>query len=127
MMKRFLRVGGLAVLTLATTLPAMAQSLELGPGGLRVVPDDDRRGPPPPPPYDRGPPPNWRDGPPPPPPGRRSLSDREAIRIARTEGLRDVDNVSRRGRTIRVDGGDRQGDDITVIIDARSGDVLDVR
>ncbi len=62
MMRRFLRVGGLAVLTLATTLPAMAQSLEIGPGGLRVVPDEDRR----------GPPPGWRDGgPPPPPPGMR--------------------------------------------------------
>ena len=55
------------------------------------------------------------------------LSDREAIRVARSEGLRDVDSVSRRGRTIRVAVGDRDGDDITVIIDARSGDVLDVR
>ncbi len=131
MVKSVWRTGLLVALTLVTAAPAMAQALQIGPNGLQIVPgDDDRRGPPPPPPPPYGGPPrDWRDGPPPPPPpgARRPIGDREAIRIARGEGLRDVDQVFRRGRTIRVDGFDRDDDDISVIIDARTGDVLDVR
>ncbi len=121
MVKSFLRMSGLAILALASAAPAVAQSLEIGPNGVRVVPD---RGPPPPD-WRDGPPPRWREGPP--PRDRRGISEREAVRIARSEGVREVDDVYRRGPTIRVDGGDRRGRDITVIIDRRSGEVIDVR
>ena len=56
-----------------------------------------------------------------------SASDAEAARIARREGLVDVDGVDRRGPRMIVRGSDRRGDDITVVLDSRSGDVLDVR
>ncbi|WP_182086937.1 PepSY domain-containing protein [Aureimonas sp. ME7] len=116
-----------ACLAVAGAVPAFSQSLEIGPGGLRVLPDDDRRGPPDR--YDRPfPPPRGPyDGPPPrrgPPPG---ISEREAARIARYEGMREIDDVFRQRRVIRVEGADRRGRDMTVIIDARSGDVIDVR
>ena len=55
------------------------------------------------------------------------ISEREAIRIARHVGLRDVDSVTARRRIYRIDGGDRHGDDIRVIIDRYSGEVLAVR
>ncbi len=104
----------LAASLLAAAAPAAAQTLELGPNGLRVLPDD-RRGPNYD--YDRPPP---RRGPP-------GISERQAVRIARSEGMREVDDVFRQRRTIRVEGVDRRGDDLTVIIDARTGDVVDVR
>ncbi len=107
----------LAAGLLAAAAPAAAQTLELGPNGLRVVPDGPRGGPDYD--YDRPPP---RRGPPPP-----AISERQAARIARSEGMREVDDVFRQRRTIRVEGADRRGDDMTVIIDARTGDVIDVR
>ncbi|WP_279482085.1 PepSY domain-containing protein [Aureimonas sp. SK2] len=105
----------LAAGLLAAAAPAAAQTLELGPNGLRVLPDN-RRGPDFD--YDRSPPP--RRGPP-------GISERQAVRIARSEGMREVDDVFRQRRTFRVEGADRRGDDLTVIIDARTGDVIDVR
>lgn len=105
--------------------PASAQQLLIGPNGVTVVeprdnprfergPDrrDDRR--------DRGP--DRRDR-----RDRSELSEREAVRIARREGVRDVDRVSSRRSTYRVEGIDRRGRDIEVTIDRRSGDVLSVR
>jgi len=124
MMKSLVRFGLIAGLAFATAAPSMAQSLEIGPNGVRVRPDDDRRGPPPPPGpgFDR--PDDFRDGP---TPRRREISEREAVRIARSEGMREVDDVYRQRRSIRVEGGDRRGRDMTVIIDSRSGDVIDIR
>lgn len=123
-MKRSVLSLAIAVILLgAPSSTVSAQSLEIGPNGLQVYPDG-RRGPPPD--FDR--PPRRGDYPPPPrrgpPPG---ISEREAVSIARSEGMREIDDVFRQRRTIRVEGGDRRGDDMTVIIDARTGEVLDVR
>ncbi|WP_294644110.1 PepSY domain-containing protein [uncultured Aureimonas sp.] len=104
----------LAATLLAATAPALSQTLEFGPNGLQIVPNE-RRGPDYG--YDRPP---ERRGPP-------SISERQAARIARSEGMREIDDVFRQRRTYRVEGADRQGDDMTVIIDARTGDVIDVR
>lgn len=116
-MRYFARHIAAAFLSLtAIAAPAAAQEFLIGPNGVEVIePRDrgyDRR--------DRGP--DRRDR-----RDRYELSDREAVRIARREGLREVDNVSRRRAVIRVDGIDRRGRDITVIIDRRSGDILNVR
>jgi hypothetical protein len=104
-----LLAGGVfaAALGLAAA-PAFAQGISIGPGGVQVDPGY-RRG------YDdRGPP-------------RSELTRGEAARIARREGLVDVDGVDRRGPRMIVRGSDRRGDDISVVIDSRSGDVIDVR
>lgn len=82
--------------------PVSAQGISVGPGGVRVDPDGRGR----------------RDD---------DLSRGDAVRIARREGLVDVDNVDRRGPRLVVRGSDRRGDDITVVVDSRSGDVIDVR
>ena len=82
--------------------PSSAQDIRIGPGGVQVGPGF--RG-------DRG----------------GDLSRGEAIRIARREGLVDVDDVGRRGPRLIVRGSDRRGDDITVVVDSRSGEVIDVR
>ena len=82
--------------------PATAQGIQIGPGGVRVDPG-----------YRRG--------------GDADLSRGEAVRIARREGLVDVDDVGRRGSRFVVRGSDRRGDEITVVVDGRSGDVVDVR
>ncbi|WP_244640426.1 PepSY domain-containing protein [Aureimonas glaciei] len=90
----------------------MAQNIEIGPNGVRLVQpeteirrdrDRDRR------------------------PDRREISEREAIRIARGEGLRDVDRVRRTDRAYRISGSDRRGRDIQVVVDRRRGDVISVR
>jgi hypothetical protein len=99
-----LLVGATLMAGLAA-VPALSQGISIGPGGVRV--DDGRR-------YDRGPP-------------REDLSRGEAIRIARREGLLDVDDVDRRGSRLIVRGQDRRGDDLTVVVDGITGDVLDVR
>ncbi len=115
-----LRVGLVAGLASLTAAPVLAQGIQIGPGGVRVLPDD--RGPPSV--YDYDGPRRFRDEP---PPRRREITEREAVRIARSQGIREVDDVYSRGRTIRVEGGDRRGRDLTVIIDRRSGDIVDVR
>ncbi|KQP76526.1 hypothetical protein ASF41_01675 [Methylobacterium sp. Leaf111] len=102
-------VGSLVALGLGlSAAPAFAQGISIGPGGVQVDPGY-RRG------YDdRGPP-------------RSELTRGEAARIARREGLVDVDGVDRRGPRLIVRGSDRRGDDISVVLDSRSGEVLDVR
>jgi hypothetical protein len=94
-------VIGAALLAGLAAAPASAQGISIGPGGVRI--DDGRRD------YDR------------------DLSRGDAIRIARREGLIDVDDVDRRGPRLIVRGSDRRGDDITVVVDSRSGEVIDVR
>jgi hypothetical protein len=83
--------------------PAQAQGVEIGPGGVRILPDRD---------YRRGP--RWR------------VSEREAVRIARRYGILDVDRVVRTEREWRVSGVDRRGRFIRVVIDARTGDITRV-
>ncbi|WP_046868441.1 PepSY domain-containing protein [Microvirga massiliensis] len=80
---------------------AQAQSVQIGPGGVRITPDRDHR--------HRG---DWR------------ISEREAVRIARRQGIVDVNRVARAGREWRVSGINRRGHSMRVIIDARSGRVL---
>ena len=121
-MKSILTPALVVLLSVASASTVFAQAVQIGPNGIRVVPDD-------------------RGGPPPPPPPRGGsdrydfdrdtrtdeISDRQAIRIARGEGLREVDAIRRGRRTIRVIGADRRGDDIEVDIDRRNGDVVQVR
>lgn len=109
------KAAGLIALAAATfATPAMSQTLSIGPDGVRVMENrrdevrrDDRRD-------DR------RDE-------RRGVSEREAIRIARGEGLRELDEVRTTRSSYRVSGIDRRGDDIRVDVDRRSGAVLSVR
>ncbi len=54
------------------------------------------------------------------------ISPREARSIARDHGVVDIDAVVRTGNRFRVEGVDRRGRDIDVIIDAQSGDVIRV-
>lgn len=85
----------------ATASPAVAQSFEFGPGGVRVNPEsreyrEDRRG---------------------------SLEREDAIRAARRAGMADVERASRRGGDWLVEGTDRRGRDVRMRVDGRDGDV----
>ena len=110
-------IAPLGLLLAAPVIPgvnvtAQAQSIQIGPGGVRVDPNPDyRRGPP-----DR----DFRRGP------RAGVSEREAVRIARRNGLADVNRVVDAGRQWRVSGIDRRGRSMSVVVDARSGDVVRV-
>ncbi|MGH6926502.1 MAG: PepSY domain-containing protein [Propylenella sp.] len=83
---------------------ANAQSIEFGPGGVRINPPGFEE------PY------RYRD----------RISEREAIRIARRNGVREVEFVDRRRDVFEVEGFDRRDRRIVVVIDRRSGDVLDI-
>lgn len=85
-----------------------AQGIEFGPGGVRI--DPGFRRPPPPPPLDD-----------------EGISEREAMRIARRQGVIDIEVVrpTQRGGW-QVIGVDREGEDIRVII-SRFGEVVSVR
>ncbi len=107
--------GIVAAASVATAAPSFAQGIEIGPNGVRVVPqqelrrDDNRsdraaRS-------DRG----------------QQISERQALRIARGEGVDEVDSVTKTRQAYRIAGIDRRGDDIRVDIDLRSGEVLSVR
>jgi hypothetical protein len=108
MQKKFLAIAVVALIAAAESGPVRAQDVLIGPAGVEVL--EDRRGPPR---RDR------RD--------RYELSEREAIRIARREGLREVDDVERTRRSYRVIGVDRRGRDILVEVDRRNGEVIRVR
>ncbi|RIY00162.1 PepSY domain-containing protein [Aureimonas flava] len=115
MIRKHLTIAVLAAAAIASAAPAMAQGIEIGRDGVRLVDPnsrnsdmrrddmrrDDRRG--------------------------REIGERDAVRIARAEGVREVDDVRRTSRSYRVIGTDRRGDDIQVDIDRRSGDVIGVR
>lgn len=51
---------------------------------------------------------------------------RDAVRAARREGLVEVDDVERRGPRWIVRGSDRRGNDMRVVVDARTGEATDV-
>ena len=113
MRRTLLAIGMLALGAVSVATPTLAQDIRIGPDGVRIMePDRDRRGPPPR--FD-----DRRD--------RRGISQREAVRIARGEGLREVDDVREGRRSYRIFGTDRRGRDIRVEVDRRSGDVLSVR
>lgn len=112
MIRKNLTLALAAVALLGTAAPSLAQGIEIGRDGVRLVDPnqrdqqrdmrrDDRRG--------------------------REIGERDAVRIARAEGVREVDDVTRMRNSYRVMGTDRRGDDIQVDIDRRSGEVLSVR
>lgn len=104
-MYKFSAIAAVVLASLISVAPANAQSIEIGPNGIQVNPDGDR---------------DHR------PMRRHEISERQAARIAYREGMRDVDDVSRRRNVIVVRGADRRGDDMRVVIDRRTGDVLEV-
>ncbi len=95
-------VAATALVLIISATPSFSQSIEIGPGGVRVNPGME------------------------PPPADMGISERQAIRIARDEGVREVDDVARRRNVFVVEGSDRDGDDIKVVIDRRTGEVLSV-
>lgn len=114
MIRRNLTLAVLAVASIATATPSLAQGIEIGRDGVRLVDPnsrdnnrdvrrDDRRAP------------------------AREIGERDAVRIARAEGVREVDDVRRNRGSYRVIGTDRRGDDIQVDVDRRSGEVIAVR
>lgn len=109
MLKKSLIAGLMGLAAVSAATPTFAQSLEIGRGGVRLVdPNDDVRS-------------SNRSA------VRDEITEREAIRIARGEGLRNVDDVNRTRRAYRVVGTDRSGDDIRVDVDRYTGDVISVR
>lgn len=102
-MYKFLAIVAVTMSALVSTVPAHAQSIEIGPNGIQVNPDGDRR------------------------PSRDEISERQAARIARSEGLDEVDSVSRRRNVYIVRGIDRRDNEMRVVIDRRTGEVLEVR
>lgn len=103
---------------------AGAQGVIIDEGGVRVVPPGYDRAPPPPPQRwgdDRGP--GYGAY------GRyddRGIGPRQARRIARSVGLVDTYGVDRRGPVWVVEGADRRGRGLRVVISARSGDIVNV-
>ena len=97
---RVVVINALLALTMILLPPsADAQSLRFGPGGVEIDPGF----------------------------GESEVSRREAIRIARSRGLADVESVSRQGRRWVVEGADRRGRDMEVVIHARTGEILDIQ
>lgn len=104
-MFKILVIIGAATLVTPTVAPqTFAQSIELGPNGLRLREPERER------------------------PDRRvmEIDERQAVRIARSEGLRNVDDVRRTRSRYVVEGTDRRGNDIRVSVDRRTGDVISV-
>ena len=123
MIRKSITFGILALATAAVATPSFAQGIEIGRDGIRLVQpqaerdyrDNDVRR------FDNG-------------EGRRGakafkadISERQAVRIAKGEGLREVDGVRKTRLAYRIDGFDRSGDDIRVDVDRRTGEVLSVR
>ena len=81
---------------------ASAQGIQIGPGGVHIDPGI-RRG------IDR-----------------RTLDTRDAVRIARRYGIAQVERVTRSGNRLRVEGVDRRGRDMQVVLHSRTGEVLGV-
>lgn len=105
MLKKILIVGATALIAITSAPQAFAQSIQIGPDGVRLQEPQPERD------YRR-----FSD-----------ISEREAVRIARSEGLRDVDDVRRTRSRFVVEGIDRRGNDMRVSVDRRTGDVLSVQ
>jgi hypothetical protein len=104
MLKKLVIIGAASLLTLTAVPQGFAQSLEIGPNGVRLREHRDDR-------MDRR---------------MMGIDERQAVRIARHEGLRDVDNVRRMRSRFIVEGMDRRGNDIRVAVDRLTGEVLSV-
>ncbi len=105
-MRKLLIIGATALVALTSSPAAFAQSIVIGPDGVRVGEPYRERAP------------VYRQ--------TTEISEREAVRIARSEGVRSVDDVRRTRSRFVVEGMDRRGNDIRVDIDRRTGDVVDV-
>lgn len=101
---------GLLLTGMVRSHAALGQSIDLGPDGLRVRPPEVV------------------------PEGRAApryeaedeISEEEAVRIARREGMRRVERVREGRRGWVVVGSDRNGDDMRVMI-GRDGEIIDVQ
>lgn len=109
MLRKTLAAGLLAAAALAGAAPASAQNIQIGPDGIRLVPQEQGRGQE----AQRAP--------------QGGIGERDAVRVARAEGLHEVETVGRSDRAYRVVGYDRRGDDIQVDVDRRNGQVISVR
>ena len=105
MLKKILIVGATALIAITSAPQAFAQSIQIGPDGVRLQEPRPERD------YRRV----------------SDISEREAVRIARSEGLRDVDDVRRTRSRFVVEGMDSRGNDMRVSVDRRTGDVLSVQ
>lgn len=104
MFKKFMLIGTAVLLTLTAVPQSYAQSIEIGPGGVRLQqPSRERM-------------------------VRRTMEidERQAVRIAKREGIRSVDDVRRTRSRYLVEGSDRRGNDMRVSVDRRSGEVISV-
>lgn len=119
-MTKWIAAGALVLGLAGVAAPALAQGIEIGPNGVRVIDPRERE-------TRRDREVETRRGEDADLRRERGISQREAVRIARREGIRDVDSVSERRRVYRIDGADRRGRDITVDVDRMSGDVVSVR
>ncbi len=104
-MYKFSAIAAVIMVAAFSTASAQAQSIEIGPNGIQVNPDGDGR--------------PMREG--------GEISERRAARIARSEGMDEVESVSRRRNVYVVRGIDRRDNDMRVVIDRRTGEVLEVR
>ncbi|MBB5575419.1 MULTISPECIES: PepSY domain-containing protein [Rhizobium] len=95
-------IAAIATAIILSATPSFSQSIEIGPGGVHVNPGIE------PPPRDMG------------------ITERQAVHIARREGVQDVDSVTRRENVFIIRGVDRDDDDIKVVIDRQTGRVLSV-
>ncbi|HWJ75394.1 MAG TPA: hypothetical protein VNX29_19710 [Kaistia sp.] len=102
---------------LVAATAAGAQGIIIDQGGVRVVPPSQEVAPPPPGRWDRGPDYGAND---------QQIGPREARRIARSAGLIETYGVDRQGRVWVVEGADRRGRPMRVVISARSGDIVNV-
>lgn len=112
-MNKYSVIAAVFISALVSTAPAQAQSLEVGPNGIQINPDGNRR-------IDRDRRPDRRLD-------RGEINERRAERIARSEGMDEVESVSRQRNVYVVRGIDRRDNDMRVVIDRRTGDVLEVR
>jgi hypothetical protein len=89
---------------------AISQSIDVGPDGLRVRPPEFVP--------DRAVPPRYD--------ADDDISEDDAVRIARQEGMRRVERVREGRRGWVVVGVDRNGDDMRIMI-GRDGEIIDVQ
>lgn len=113
-MYKFSAVAAMMVSAFVLANAAQAQTFEIGPNGIQVNPDGGRQTE-----RDRV----QRDR----RPDRGEISERRAARIARDEGMDEVESVSQRRNTFIIRGIDRRDNDMRVVVDRRTGEVLEVR
>jgi hypothetical protein len=94
----FAALVGIGGFGLAAGVPAAAQTIQLGPGGVEVSPGR----------------PDFR------------IDRHEAVRIARDHGMDEVNDTDRDRGVWTIRGRDRHGDRMRIVISARSGRVIDI-